>query len=109
MAVSNYTLSYRLLEKIDFWDTCEYSRGEDVRTSAKAFWKTNGEVKVIPVYAPVNQLSINTGKGYKADFLARFHQAKRHCQCQIEVSYNFVHLLKKKLSLRGFHVFYTIF
>lgn len=42
LGVSNYSLSYRLLERIDFWDTCIYSKGEDMRTPAKAVWKTNG-------------------------------------------------------------------
>ena len=42
LAVSNYTLSYRLLERIGFWDTCEYSRGEDMRIASKAYWKTGG-------------------------------------------------------------------
>lgn len=109
MAVSNYTLSYRLLERIGFWDTCEYSRGEDVRITAKAYWKTNGETRVVPIYAPANQFSICTGKGYKADFRARFLQARRHTQCQIEVSYNLVSMLERRFSIRNFHLFYTIF
>jgi hypothetical protein len=42
MGVSNYTLSYRLLERIGFWDTCIYSKGEDIRIISKALWKTDG-------------------------------------------------------------------
>lgn len=109
MAVSNYSLSYGLLERIDFWDTCEFSRGEDVRITAKAYWKTDGETTTVPIYAPANQLSISTGMGYIADLKARFHQARRHCQVQIEVSYNLVNLMERKFNIRNFHVFYTIF
>lgn len=42
LGVSNYTVSYRILERVDFWDTCVYSRCEDIRFPAKAIWKSNG-------------------------------------------------------------------
>ena len=44
LAVSNYTISYRNLENIGFFDTCIFSRTEDIRTTSKSFWKNNGEI-----------------------------------------------------------------
>lgn len=83
MGVSNYTISYRLLERIGFWDTCIYSKGEDVRIASKALWKTQGEVKTCPIYIPINQLNLTTHQGFWADFKARMLQAKRHSQDQV--------------------------
>jgi hypothetical protein len=64
MGVSNYTISYRLLERIGFWDICKYSKGEDLRITSKAIWKTEGEAKTCPIYIPINQLNLTTNKGY---------------------------------------------
>lgn len=33
----------------------------------KAFWKTEGDVETVPIYAPFNQINIQTGKGYLPD------------------------------------------
>lgn len=83
LAVSNYSLSYRLLERIGFWDTCIYSKGEDIRMASKAYWGTKGESKTVPIYIPINQLSLVTHEGYIADFKARLEQAKKHAQDQV--------------------------
>lgn len=40
--LSNYTLSFNLIKRIGFWDTCPDAIGEDFHTTIKAFWKTNG-------------------------------------------------------------------
>lgn len=109
LGVSNYSMSYRLLERIGFWDTCNFSKGEDMRTPAKAVWKTNGEAKTYPIYIPINQLSLVTSKGCWADFKARLLQAKRHSQDQTEVSYNFVNMTKSKMNLiKRFHTFFSV-
>ena len=34
----------------------------------KAYFKTNGEVKGVPIYTPFNQLHIQTGNGYVEDY-----------------------------------------
>lgn len=60
LAVSNYTVSYRTLEKIGFWDKCTFSKAEDIRLPSKAVWKTNGEVRTYPIYIPFNQRSLST-------------------------------------------------
>ncbi len=65
--LSNYTLSFNLIKKIGFWDTCADAIGEDFHTTLKAFWKCGGEIETYPIYASLNQVNIQTGKGYLAD------------------------------------------
>ena len=109
LGVSNYTLSYRILERVDFWDTCVYSRCEDIRFPAKAIWKSNGEVKTCPIYVPINQRSLETHQGLLSDFKARMLQAHRNCQDQVEVGYNLACALKSNLNIfKKFHMMYTI-
>jgi hypothetical protein len=65
--ISNYTVSYKLMKRIGFWDTCADAIGEDFHTTQKAFWKTGGELITVPIYTPFNQLNIQTGQSYWAD------------------------------------------
>lgn len=74
-SLSNYTLSYNLIKRIGFWDTCADAIGEDFHTMMKALWKTQMAVKGRPIYVPFNQVNISTGNGYCADVKARFWQA----------------------------------
>ena len=76
----NYTLSYNLIKSIGFWDTCADAIGEDFHTTQKAYWKTEGDIETIPIYAPFNQVNLSTGNGWVEDVLARFWQAERHAQ-----------------------------
>lgn len=85
--LSNYTLSYKLIKKIGFWDTCPDAIGQDFHTTQKAYWKTGGEIKTIPIYTPFNQVNISTGNGYIEDVLARFWQAERHAQGVADVAW----------------------
>lgn len=39
--LSNYTLSYNLIKRIGFWDTCSDAIGEDFHTCQKCFWKSH--------------------------------------------------------------------
>jgi cellulose synthase/poly-beta-1,6-N-acetylglucosamine synthase-like glycosyltransferase len=71
---SNYSLSYKLLRRIGFWDTNEEAIAEDFHMCLKAHFKTNGELKTVPIYAPFNQLNIQTGNGYCEDIKAKFWQ-----------------------------------
>lgn len=73
--LSNYTLSFNLIKRIGFWDTCADAIGEDFHTTLKAFWKTNGDVRTVSIHAPFNQVNVQTGNGYWADVTARFWQA----------------------------------
>ena len=74
-SLSNYTLSFNLIKKIGFWDTCADAIGQDLHTVLKAFYKTNGDVYTQSVQALVNQVNVQTGNGYIADIKARFWQA----------------------------------
>jgi hypothetical protein len=60
-ALSNYTVSYKLIKSVGFWDTCADAIGEDFHTCQKIYWKTNGEARTIPIYVPFNQVNIATG------------------------------------------------
>ena len=42
--LSNYSLSYSLIKRIDFWDTNSDAIGEDFHTCQKSFWKTSGRI-----------------------------------------------------------------
>ena len=74
----------------------------------KAFWKTEGKIEAIPIFAPFNQLGIQTGKGYWADIKARFWQAERHARGVSDVPYNINMLIKRPMRWRtlvaAFHV-----
>ena len=74
----------------------------------KAFWKTEGKVEAVPIFAPFNQLCIQTGKGYIADMKARFWQAERHARGVSDVPYNINMLIKRpfrwKTFVAAFHV-----
>lgn len=73
--ISNYSISFTLVKKIGFWDTCADAIGEDFHISQKAFWKTNGQAFNVPIYIPFNNVNVQTGKGYFQDIEARFWQA----------------------------------
>jgi len=91
--LSNYSLSYSLVEKIGFWDTCPEGIGEDFHTTIKAFWKTNGKITTVPIFTPFNQLSIHTGKGFWTDVRKRFWQAERHGRGCADAAYNLKNLV----------------
>ena len=108
--ISNYTISYNLIKRIGFWDTCADAIGEDFHTTQKAFWKTEGDMINVPIYVPFNQVNVQTGEGYWKDVEARFWQAERHAQGCADVAYNFNMLLKTKYcSFKSFLVIYYIF
>jgi len=48
----NYSLSYRLLEKIDFWDPQVIP--EDYHLFFKAFFETGGKAEVEPIFLPLS-------------------------------------------------------
>lgn len=106
--LSNYTLSYNLIKRIGFWDTCPDAIGEDFHTTIKAFWKTKGEIETYPIYTPFNQINIQTGKGYMPDIEARFWQAERHARGVADVAYNINMLIRQPLIWRTFLVAYQV-
>lgn len=110
MPISNYTLSYQLIKRIGFWDTCADAIGEDFHTTQKAFWKTGGEIKSVPIYTAFNQVNVSTGISYWADIEARFWQAERHAQGVSDVAYSINQMIKTKLcGIRAWTLVYYIF
>ena len=106
--LSNYTLIYTLVKNIGFWDTCADAIGEDFHTTQKAYWKTNGNITCVPIYAPFNQVNIATGKGYMEDVLARFWQAERHAQGCADFAYQCKMLFSTKFRLKNLVMFFHI-
>lgn len=107
--MSNYSLSFNLVKRISFWDTCQDAIGEDFHTTQKAFWKTGGDAFNVPIYVPFNQVNVQTGEGYVSDVMARFWQAERHAQGCADVAYNLKMVGKTKVrSFKAFLVIYYI-
>ena len=44
LPLSNYTLSYNMIKRIGYWDTCADAIGEDYHTLVKSRVKTNGKI-----------------------------------------------------------------
>jgi hypothetical protein len=40
--LSNYSLSYNLVKRVGFWDTCDEAIAEDMHMTLKCIWKTKG-------------------------------------------------------------------
>ena len=58
LVISNYTVSYNLAKRVDFWDTNEESITEDIHFTQKVGWKTQGEVITVAIFVPVNEMNI---------------------------------------------------
>lgn len=106
--LSNYSLSFNLIKRIGFWDTCADAIGEDYHTTIKAFWKTNGDVRTVDLEIPFNQVNVQTGNGYLADVSARFWQAERHARGCADVAYVLKMLFSQPFHWRTSVISYTI-
>ncbi len=71
---SVYSLSFRLLKKIDYWDTDVIP--EDYRIFFKAFFQTGGKVNVEPIFL---KTSMDSPKAttYMKSLLSKYHQERR--------------------------------
>lgn len=107
-ALSNYTISYKLIKNVGFWDTCADAIGEDFHTCQKVYWKTNGEMKTVPIYVPFNQVNISTGNGYVEDVIARFWQAERHAQGCADLAWSIKMILNSKFRLMNLVIFFQV-
>ncbi|KAI8799544.1 hypothetical protein BJ742DRAFT_845539 [Cladochytrium replicatum] len=76
-AASNYSLSMVLADKVGYWDTDFASIGEDMHMGLKCFFKTEGAMRMVPIYVPINQANVQT-TGWFENIKARYVQAKRH-------------------------------
>jgi len=84
--LSNYTLSVKLMEEVNFLDTHPDAIADDAHVFVKSFMKTGGNVRFYPVWAPINMLNLNEGSYFKTIW-ERFIQAKRHFKGQHDFSY----------------------
>jgi len=73
---STYSMTLDLVEEVGFWDPGPEAIGEDMHMFIKAFQRCN--VRGVPIYIPVLNTNIQTGKSYFHDLWARFGQATRH-------------------------------
>lgn len=98
--LSNYSISFNLIKRIGFWDTCPDAIGEDFHTTLKAFWKCEGDVRTVDIHVPFNQVNLQTGNGYVEDIKARFWQAERHARGCADVAYVLKNMFTKNFNWR---------
>jgi hypothetical protein len=75
----------------------------------KAHFKTNGQVKFVPIFTPFNQLNIQTGKGYIDDCKAKFWQLERHGRALMEMGYCILMFFRKSFTAKSLLVIYVAF
>lgn len=71
---SVYTLSFKLLRQIDYWDTDVIP--EDYRIFFKAFFRTAGKVSVEPIFLKTSMDSPKSNT-YARSLLNKYHQERR--------------------------------
>lgn len=89
---SAYSVSLRLAERVDGWDTDAIAIGEDMHMLLKCQLSTGGNVVAETIFSPASQLNI-VGKvrggiaGWVSDYQARYKQALRHLWGSLDVAY----------------------
>lgn len=71
---STYTLSFRLLKEIDFWDTDVIP--EDYRVFFKAFFRKKGQMWVEPIFLKTS-MDAAFSQGYFRSLTNKYHQERR--------------------------------
>lgn len=74
IAHSTYSLSFKLLKNIDFWDTDVIP--EDYRIFFKAFFKTKGEVEAVPIFLKTS-MDAPLSTSYWRSLKSKYEQEKR--------------------------------
>lgn len=74
IATSTYSLSFKLLERIGFWDTDVIP--EDYRIFFKAFYKLGGDVKANPIFLRTS-LDSPLSTTYVRSLKTKYHQIRR--------------------------------
>lgn len=87
LPLSNYTISYKALKKIGFWDKYTEAIAEDSHTTLKAYFQTDGDHYGEQIYVPFNQLNVQSGERYFENLYHKFWQAVRHAQGLAEGCY----------------------
>lgn len=71
------SLSLKLAHDIGYWDTWPDAIGEDMHCFIKAFLRTQGAARLLPIHAPINMCHIS-GATYLQGLWARFLQVTAH-------------------------------
>ena len=75
---------------------------DDYHNSMRMIWKTEGKIRIIPIFVMANLVSLSTGRGYLSDMWSRFWQAERHMRMFLDAAYNFNMLFKSPFRPRTF-------
>jgi cellulose synthase/poly-beta-1,6-N-acetylglucosamine synthase-like glycosyltransferase len=94
--MSNYTVSYKILKEVNFFDTGKDYIAEDVHTALKIVNKTSGRVQVKPIYAFSNQTNLASSGSFVKDFLSKFWQSERHQRGMMEFAYTIQNLVENE-------------
>jgi Glycosyl transferase family group 2 len=85
---SAYSVPSSLAFDIGGWDTDAGSIGEDMHMGLKAFFSSNGNVKMINVWSSASQCNIEGRDGtYWSGLVARYVQSKRHLWGALDLGY----------------------
>ena len=98
---STYSLSWRLLEKADFWDVDVIP--EDWHLFFKAFFNNNGDVDLESIFVPLYADAVE-GQNYWESLKAQYVQNRRWAWGVTDIAYAFTRFLKlrKKVSVASF-------
>ncbi|KAI9474072.1 MAG: hypothetical protein EXX96DRAFT_580489 [Benjaminiella poitrasii] len=96
---STYSVSWKMADRVGYWDTDADAVGEDMHMTLKCLFKTDGQARMTPIFVPINLTNVET-EGYVNNLKARFVQAKRHYNGVADVAYT----LRQALNLPTFCV-----
>ena len=83
---STYSVGFRLIASVGFWDTGVESVPEDYHTALKLYWATSGRCRCEPIYHPVLYQHIDGGSWW-GTAKQRFHQGVRHMWGATDIAY----------------------
>ncbi len=88
---SCYSTSYKLIDKIGYWDTDIIP--EDWHIFLQAFFSRKGEVEVLPIFLPTS-VDAPEGKTYVKSLVNRYKQCKRHAWGASDIPYAMMQFFK---------------
>ncbi|MBS1890176.1 MAG: hypothetical protein JST59_02705 [Actinobacteria bacterium] len=96
LAVSNYTVSYKAVESMGFWDKHADAITEDIHIGLKGFFSRNEDFYAQQIQVPFNELNIEDNKGYLSNLNLKFWQTVRHAYILKEGGYVLDQFLHQK-------------
>ena len=97
--ISNYSLSLRMLDEMDYWDVGADAVGEDFHTFVKAAATFGDRARLVPLAVPMNNEHV-AGHDYRGSLLARYSQSLRHALGISSTAYLLRHLTRSAFSPR---------